>query len=212
MKNKPVHCEIRTNPLHPWTGPITERGKAIAAMNSLKHGLTARRAVLPGESQADFEQLVDSLRLQHQPATELELQLCDEIGASLWRLQRVRAQEADTIHVNAGEIFNQDTGAGRGFDRLLRYLRAIENQFNRSIVRLQQLQAERRRLAERPAPQPDAQVAENGEVVSQGDFVSSTPPIASVPAPVSALFSRPSPLPRHRPDVPDAVVPLQEAC
>jgi hypothetical protein len=33
-----------------------------------------------------------------------------------------------------------------------------------------------------------------------------------VPAPVSALFSRPSPLPRHRPDVPDAVVPLQEAC
>ena len=197
---------------HPWTGPVTDRGKAIAAMNSLKHGLTARRAVLPGECQADFEQLVESLRLQNSPATELELQLCDEIAASLWRLQRARAQEAHTIHINGDEIFTSDTSTGRGFDRVMRYVRAIESQLNRAMTRFEQLQAARRRAAEQPAIPPDIQVAEKAEAAAAGDFVSSNSTSAPRKPAVTAVFSTLSPVPSPAPAHPDAVVPLEEAC
>ena len=177
--------EIRTNPLHPWTGPVTEVGKAIASMNSLKHGLTARRAVLPGESQADFEDLIGGIRHQYQPATELELQFCDEIAASMWRLQRARAQEAETIHSNGDDIFSGDETACRGFDRILRYVRAIESQINRAISRLEHLQAERRRAVE--AAQEAQQARKNAEVAEKTaanehpHFVSSTPKSRQIP-------------------------------
>jgi len=37
------------------TGPRTEEGKAASSLNSLKHGLTAKTVLLPGEDPALFE-------------------------------------------------------------------------------------------------------------------------------------------------------------
>ena len=39
------------------TGPRTEAGKRRSAMNAIKHGMTARIAMLPGEDPAEFEEL-----------------------------------------------------------------------------------------------------------------------------------------------------------
>ena len=37
------------------TGPRTEAGKAVSSCNAWKHGLTAARALMPGEDPAEYE-------------------------------------------------------------------------------------------------------------------------------------------------------------
>jgi len=162
------------------TGPTTPEGKKISAMNSLKHGLTARCALLPSEDRAEFDALIASMRDSYQPNGPLELEVCDEISASLWRLHRARAHEALALETNGDEIFSGDTPAGRGFDRILRYSGAIERQFNRTVVRLQQLQAERRKL-EKARP-------------TQMEFVLSTAPEAISTAVSEPTFMAPLPI------------------
>jgi len=134
--------------------PKTLEGKQISARNSLKHGLTARQTVLPAENKDEFDALVASFRDHYHPHGPLEIEVTDEIAASLWRLQRARAHEASVLELQGEKLFTGDLPAARGFDRVIRYMSAIERQFNRAIVRLQQLQAERRKSDKTSKPAP----------------------------------------------------------
>src|SRR5439155_21716527 len=51
------------------TGPITPEGRAAVRLNSVKHGLTAGSVLVFGESDADFEALLDAMEAEHQPTT-----------------------------------------------------------------------------------------------------------------------------------------------
>ena len=75
-------------------GPTTPEGKARSSQNAIKHGLTATFKVLPGESEQDFESLLEAHRTQHQPATTLEEELVRNLAIARWRLARVAAIEA----------------------------------------------------------------------------------------------------------------------
>ena len=44
------------------TGPRTEEGKAASSLNSLKHGLTAKTVVLPGEDPAEYHSFSTGMR------------------------------------------------------------------------------------------------------------------------------------------------------
>jgi hypothetical protein len=131
------------------TGPRTDAGKAVSSMNSLKHGLTSRKVVLPGENQAGFDRLHNQLLADHAPTGALETELVAEIAACLWRLQRARRYESTILETSSFELFVSHTQA-RGFETLLRYMAAIERQLNRAIVRLREAQAERRKSAAQP--------------------------------------------------------------
>ncbi len=125
------------------TGPRTSAGKAVSSMNALKHGLTSTKIILPGEDPAEFAALQSTLVAEHQPAGELETQLVHELAAALWRLQRVRRYEAKLLE-NAGAIFaGEDAEAGKGFDRLLRYMTSAERQLDRVQRQLERAQKER---------------------------------------------------------------------
>src|SRR5690242_3177896 len=87
------------------SGPRTEAGKAVSSMNSLKHGLTSRRVVLPGENQADFDRLHHQLLSDHAPVGALETELVAEIAACLWRLQRARRYESTILETSSFELF-----------------------------------------------------------------------------------------------------------
>ena len=126
------------------TGPRTDAGKAISSMNSLKHGLTSRRVVLPGEDQAEFDRLHNQLLSDHAPVGALETELVAEIAACLWRLQRARRYESTILETSSFELFVSHTQA-KGFETLLRYMSAIERQLNRAIVRLRDTQTQRRK-------------------------------------------------------------------
>jgi hypothetical protein len=160
------------------TGPRTDAGKAVSSMNSLKHGLTAKTVVLPGENKAEFDRLYDQLMEEHAPAGALETELVAEIAACLWRLQRARRYESKVLETSSFEVFVSNK-LGKGFETLLRYMGAIERQLNRAIVRLRETQTARRKLE---AAKPKALAA---TAAAPLHFVSST----SAPHPPSAQLA-----------------------
>src|SRR5207249_2776436 len=76
------------------TGPKTPEGKDAVRLNGLKHGLASEILVLPGESESDFNNLLDSLQAEHQPATPTEVILVRQMAMASWRLQRIVHMEA----------------------------------------------------------------------------------------------------------------------
>ena len=76
------------------TGPRTARGKAIARLNGLKHGLSARIIVLPHEDQRAFERQRGELFERLGPDGALEGELVERLAQLLWRLARAPLAEA----------------------------------------------------------------------------------------------------------------------
>src|SRR5688500_12693684 len=76
-------------------GPVTKKGLAISSQNSLRHGLTSKQVVLPGESSHDYERHRESYRDQFRPQGAAELDLIDAIAASRWKLLRIAAIETN---------------------------------------------------------------------------------------------------------------------
>jgi hypothetical protein len=76
------------------TGPKTEAGKAKSSRNALRTGLTGRTVLLSTEEAAAYEQHLENLNTQHQPAGDAELELVQSIADTQWRLQRIPSLEA----------------------------------------------------------------------------------------------------------------------
>jgi hypothetical protein len=78
-------------------GPKTLEGKENSSRNALKHGLTAESAVLPGESEQDFAELLQSHKDTYQPANALEKDLVHTMALARWRLRRMAALESSLL-------------------------------------------------------------------------------------------------------------------
>ena len=79
-------------------GPVTDEGKAKAAMNALRHGLSAvSTVVLNNEDREKFAALLDSYIDEYQPATQTERDLVQYMTASKWLLERCWTLEAATL-------------------------------------------------------------------------------------------------------------------
>ena len=84
----------RANSQHS-TGPRTEPGKQRSSQNALRHGLTARTAVLPTEDPEAYQRHIQQFLDEYQPATATETQLVHELANTSWRLNRIPFLEAD---------------------------------------------------------------------------------------------------------------------
>jgi len=78
-------------------GPVTPEGKKNAAQNAIKHGLTAESAVLPGESEEDFAELLQSHQDIYKPANTVEKDLVHTLALARWRLRRMAALESSLL-------------------------------------------------------------------------------------------------------------------
>ena len=79
------------------TGPRTANGKARSASNNLRHGLASGRLILPGEDPADFDELVEGLRAEYDPATPTEGQLILRMAQHFWLSQRAIRLQNDAF-------------------------------------------------------------------------------------------------------------------
>jgi hypothetical protein len=79
------------------TGPRTPEGKAVVALNSIKHGLLSKEVLLAGEDETALVELGKRLRHQLAPLGELELLLVDRIIAAAWRLMRILKIEREMM-------------------------------------------------------------------------------------------------------------------
>src|SRR5215469_2019445 len=83
------------------TGPRTPEGKAVVSLNALKHGLRARRVVLPGENVEEFHQLCDDLEAEWQPQSRSEQFYVEQMAVSQWKLTRLEVAEHGLYAENA---------------------------------------------------------------------------------------------------------------
>jgi hypothetical protein len=88
----------RANAQHS-TGPRTPEGKAIAALNSVSHGLCSNAAVLPGESMEEFQATLEGWVHELKPADAHERELVYNMVCASVAIARVR--KADNAAVSA---------------------------------------------------------------------------------------------------------------
>src|SRR4051812_48546954 len=96
------------------TGPRTPEGKAVVALNALKHGLLSREALVRGESEAELVAFAKRMRAQLAPVGELELLLADRVVSSAWRLRRAVAPARLRPHLGAPETPEVGRGGAGG--------------------------------------------------------------------------------------------------
>ncbi len=90
-------------------GPVTPEGKAIVARNAITHGAHAANPVLQGESQQDFDALLDAFTLDSFPDRECppnvtESCLLRDIASARWRRQRTINMERALIDVEMEKV------------------------------------------------------------------------------------------------------------
>ncbi len=135
-------------------GPITAEGKAISSQNSLKHGLTSSRVVLPHESQEAYDNLEASLVNRFKPADDLESELVQEMAAARWRLRRIEAMEAALFkkaikqHEEAGDLDALDiayaeVAESKSYRMLVRHAAQLRRAFEKAWKEIQLIQADR---------------------------------------------------------------------
>jgi hypothetical protein len=131
----------RANAQHS-TGPRTEAGKQRSSLNALRHGLTARTAVLPTEDPAAYQGHVQQYLDEYQPATPTETQLAHELANTAWRLNRIPLLEAELLARAPADALRDLASLGLHGQRLSR-------QFQKALDQLRAIQAGRREREQR---------------------------------------------------------------
>ena len=140
------------------TGPKTGEGKARSSQNSLKHGLSAKRPLIPGENEADHEAFRKEIRDAFRPPGALETLLVERIINAAWRLRRFGPIEAQILSGELEDVLEQfpekeetalgftflrTTNGSQALARLHRYEMGLERSLYRAHHTLKELQAPR---------------------------------------------------------------------
>jgi hypothetical protein len=129
------------------TGPKTPEGKAAAARNATKHGLSGAFTVLPHEDQEEFDILLACLRDEFHPTNQHETFLVEQMAQSRWRLARgQRLETAVFDQMLLGEMSDTDTdqqiaaklltGGDRALATIQRYVTAAERSYYKAHTEL----------------------------------------------------------------------------
>ena len=76
------------------TGPRSDYGKSVAAQNALKHGILSQQLVIGNESQEHFELFLNDILQDFSPRDQVERELVERIGYSMWKQRRVRVADS----------------------------------------------------------------------------------------------------------------------
>src|SRR5437868_12768635 len=94
QKITPKQSEARAGNAQHSTGPKSPMGKATSSMNAVKWGFLSRQTVLPGESQAEFDDHRAKLFAALKPAGAAEELCAQRVADTSWRLRRCSAIES----------------------------------------------------------------------------------------------------------------------
>jgi hypothetical protein len=122
------------------TGPKTDAGKAVSALNNIRHGLTGAFRVLPTESQSGFDALLAAFREEHQPETLTETTLIEAMAQHHWLRRRALSLESSCYDSATGVIVDEKQLA-----LCLRYQTTHERAFHKALNDLLKLRAARRK-------------------------------------------------------------------
>jgi hypothetical protein len=107
------------------TGPVTQEGKAAAAVNAVTYGLRTRKLIIPGENIADYWRLSSSLEAEWRPETPTERLCLEQMSVSQWLLARMAHSEF--------LIYEEQLPFNNQFDRLDRVAKHV-TRLERSVT------------------------------------------------------------------------------
>jgi hypothetical protein len=168
-------------------GPVTPQGKKNSSRNALKHGMTAASFVLPGESEQDFEELLQAHRDTYQPANAVEMNLVETLALARWRLRRIAALESNLFEnelalseSELSEKFETISDLGRlafvfqeqtnSLALLIRYESSLTRLHDRTYKHLKELQ----KLRNEPTKPPCVTGCSNGRCMKSAAYRAAT--------------------------------------
>ena len=114
------------------SGPRSDEGKAIAAQNNVRHGLTGAFAVLPNEDQSAFDRLAKDLRKEYEPRSTSEDILVDGLAQHHWLIQRALRLQNELFATSDPA----DPGVQKQLALYIRYQTTNERAFHRCLAEL----------------------------------------------------------------------------
>ncbi len=165
-------------------GPSTQAGKARSAQNSFKHGLSSgftHFKLLPGESLAEYVELVADIRAQFRPGTRAEAHKLEDMAQAWWLQRRARNLQTGAL----------ESGGDKAFALYLRYETTQRHSYRAAHNDFQDMQKQRKANAKSP---DTSAVPEPGTFQSPRNYPSppaapdstSAPPDAPNPQPLAA--------------------------
>ena len=148
------------------TGPRTEAGKQRSKLNALRHGLTGHTIVLPIEDHSAYQRHSQSFLDEYRPKGATETQLVQSLLDTSWQLNRAAAVETNLFSLGITESEDRIRAShpeaeaalgmalayrehNRAFANIGIYRQRLAREFERTLVLLRQIQAERRKNEER---------------------------------------------------------------
>jgi len=202
-------------------GKKSEESRRKCAMNSVRHGLTAKAIVLSNESKEGFEALRKAYYTRFQPADEVESDLVDDMVGARWRIRRAVSLERVTIDLRQDHMMDiapEDREYRGEPPECVRIMLAYEKEFNdsdtlRLVARyetrlhrtfekadagLRRLQKERRTLEESEASEPEPILPNEGNAPTESPEPRPSgsithPKIIKMPAPQAKPGPEPTP-------------------
>jgi hypothetical protein len=169
----------RANAQHS-TGPAdTSRTR----LNGLQHGLTSGRTVIPGESQAEYDEFRSGFLSDLNPQCSIEQLLADRVIAAAWRLKRFQRVEGAFLTSRIDEFLNSNPDADPDVAManlfidpaeiakmrlFLRYQNSVEREYDKAMAEFRKACQEREKrlfdeavgfassAIESPLPEPSA--------------------------------------------------------
>ena len=143
----------RANAQHS-TGPSSAEGKAASSRNSLKFGLTAKAAIIPGEDPAELEALTTQYVEEFNPVGSVEQHLVQTMIRAIWMQQRCDRVEAAYLNARVaalpegtphalGAAVVEDAAHGDVLHKIFRRHQAAEREWSRALDSLTRMQAQR---------------------------------------------------------------------
>ncbi len=117
------------------TGPKTPAGIANSKLNAIRHGLTSQQIVIKGEDPAAYDAFRAQLVAEHNPRTESQGMLVEQVAQNWWRLSRARRIESKMIE-QFGEV---EAWSQKPFLNLMRHLTAAERSWKYAVNELARL-------------------------------------------------------------------------
>ncbi len=175
----------RQNSLHS-TGPVSVAGKLASSRNSLKHGLASATLIIPGEDPAAFEALKTALIEEHQPATETEELLVNEMAQSYWLEQRALRLQND--------CFTENGIDEKRLSLFLRYQTTHHRAFHKALTALLKLHQTRARgfVSQETCSGADSQSARDSQSRLSSSSAGFVPQNSPSPVPESGFVSQKS--------------------
>ena len=141
------HVSVDTPDSHHATGPRTPEGKQKSSRNATTHGCCSKTVILPGESQEEFDQLLEDWTGDYQPAHAADRVLVEKAVRELWFMMRNTSRYAafeQSLHAVSPLDWTEEQH--QKLERFIRYKTTAERSFQRASTTLEQIHRRRDRV------------------------------------------------------------------